>query len=199
MFSADNRSWRVVAAVVLGGLLSFTAACGGSDGGSGGSGDILSDGGSDNSPHVDVTVDITGDTTMKGSSTGGLPTNHGLDYDSCAKYAAGEDDDGAKELVMGQSLHEKIGDKLVLVGVKIKNYHGAGTYEKEDLSDVAGGAGIDLGGTLYLQYGDSVSTMTADGKGGGKWVFTDLTKGNPDGTRGSHNIAGTITFTCKDS
>jgi hypothetical protein len=199
VLSGTHRSCRTVVAALLACLVSLTAACGSSasDGTSVGSADNGSDLGGE--PYVQIDLDITGDVTLKGAGKGGLRTNNGIDYDSCDTYGAGEDDgDGAKEMVYGQDLREPVDGKTILVGLKITNYHGAGTYQRKDLADVAGGAGIDLGDSLYSQEPGSTGTMTADGKGGGKWEFTGLSTTEPDGTTGKHTIAGNVTFTCKN-
>lgn len=202
MFSATHRSCRTVAVAVLAGLVSLTAACGGGATGSSGdssSGDTSAVSGAGDDPYVRIDLDITGDVTLKGTGQGGLVTGNGIDYDSCDGYGAGEDDgDGGKEMVYGQGLREPVDGKTILVGLKVKDYQGAGTYARKDLSDVAGGAGIDLGGTLYLQEPGSTGSMTADGKGGGTWTFGDLSTTEPNGTTGTHLISGTVTFTCKN-
>jgi hypothetical protein len=199
MFSGINRSSRAVAAVALAGLLTTTAACGSGDGDAAASaGDS---GMTVQNLHTKVTVDVTGEVTLKGTSNAPMPTNNGVDHESCDQYGAGEDDDsGRKFFVLPQMPIDSIGGKRVYVGAMIKDYHGAATYEKATLTDTGSPPGISLDGTLYFTQSNTTSKVTADGKGGGSWTFGDLSVQNADGTTGGGGpaISGTVTWSCEE-
>jgi hypothetical protein len=200
MFSGINRSCRGVAAVVLAGLLSTTAACG-SDGGADSSGDNTGDSGNTvQDLHTEVAVDVTGAVTLKGSSKAPMSTNNGVDYKSCDQYGGGEqNDEGRKYFVLPQGLIDSIDGKRVFVGVMIKDYKGAGSYDRKTLTDTGSPPGIILGDTLYYTQRKTISKVTTDGKGGGSWEFTGLSVQNPDGTEGGGPaVSGTVKWTCKE-
>jgi hypothetical protein len=200
MFSATNRSCRLVGAAALAVLLSTTAACGSAgDAAGGGSGDRSSTGMSGQDLHTEVSVDVTGAVTLKGKSDAPMPTNNGVDYKSCDQYGGGEkDDEGRQYFVLPQMPIDSIGGKMVSVGAMIEDYKGAGTYESSTLTDAGSPPGIIFGGELYFTQSNTTSTVTTDGKGGGKWVFTDLSTQNADGTKGGGGpaISGSVTWTC---
>ncbi|GAA2479939.1 hypothetical protein [Winogradskya humida] len=150
--------------------------------------------------HTEVTVDITGDVTVKGSSNAPMPTNNGVDYRSCDQYGGGEQDDkGRKWFLVPQMPVDPIEGKTVYIGAMVKDYHGAGTYEKKTLTDTGSPPGVSFGGDLYYTQEGSASTVTTDGKGGGSWVFTGLSVKNPDGTEGGGpEVSGSVTWTCAD-
>lgn len=200
MFSAINRScWRVGAAATAV-LLSSAAACGSAgDAAGGGSGDRGDTGMSVQNLHTEVTVDVTGAVTLKGKSNAPMPTNNGVDYKSCDQYGAGEkDDEGRQYFVLPQMPIDPIDGKTVTVGAMIEDYKGAGTYERNTLTDTGSPPGISFGGELYFTQSNTTSTVTTDGKGGGKWVFTDLSTQNADGTKGGGGpaVSGSVTWTC---
>ncbi|WP_221322900.1 hypothetical protein [Actinoplanes sp. L3-i22] len=181
-------------------LLSATTACGSAgeaaDGGSGDSGDT---GMSVGSLHTEVTVEVSGAVTVKGKSNAPMPTNNGVDYRSCDQYGGGEkDSDGRPYLVLPQMLIDTIDGRTVFVGAMIKDYKGAGTYAKSSLTDSGSPPGISFGGELYFTQSNTTSSVTTDGKGGGKWVFTDLSTQNADGTKGGGGpaVSGSVTWTC---
>lgn len=201
MFVGINRSCRGVAAVLLAGVLSTSvAACGGGDdaadaggGGVGDSGMSVSD------LHTEITVDVTGAVTLKGSSRAPMATNNGVSYTSCDQYGGGEQDDqGKKYFVLPQMPVDSIDGRRVYVGAMVEDYHGAGSYEKGSLTDTGSPPGISFGDELYYTQQDTTSTVTTDGKGGGTWVFTGLSVKNPDGTEGGGPaVSGSVTWTCE--
>jgi len=197
MFSAINQSCRLVGAAATAVLLLSAAACGSAgDAAGGSSGDT---GMSVQDLHTEVTVDITGVVTLKGKSNAPMPTNNGVDYKSCDQYGAGEkDDEGQQYFVLPQMLIDSIGGKTVSVGAMIKDYKGAGTYERSTLTDAGSPPGISFGGELYFTQSNTTSTVTTDGKGGGKWAFADLSTQNADGTKGGGGpaVSGSVTWTC---
>jgi hypothetical protein len=162
----------------------------------GGSGDT---GMSVQSLHTEVTVDVTGAVTLKGRSSAPMPTNNGVDYTSCAQYAGGEkNDEGRQYYVLPQMLIDSIDGKTVFVGAMIKDYKGAGTYAKNTLTDTGSPPGIGFAGTLYFTQSNTTSTVTTDGKGGGRWDFTNLSTQNADGTKGGGGpaVSGSVTWAC---
>ena len=190
MFSGINRSCR---AMVVGAVLSLAAACGDAAGATGDSGMTVGD------LHTEVTVDVTGAVTLKGSSKAPMPTNNGVDYKSCDQYGGGEaDDEGVTYYVVPQMLTDPIDGKTVYVGAMVKNYHGAGTYERATLTDTGSPPGISFGGDLFYTQQATKSTVTTDGKGGGSWEFSGLSVKNPDGTEGGGPaVSGTVTWSCR--
>ena len=200
MFRGINRSCRLAGAAAVAVLLSATAACGAAgDVAAGGSGDDGDTGMSVQQLHTEVTVDVTGAVTLKGKSNAPMPTNNGVDYKSCDQYGGGEkDDEGRQYLVLPQMLIDKIGGRTVFVGAMIKDYKGAGTYERGTLTDTGSPPGISFGGELYFTQSNTTSTVTTDGKGGGEWVFTGLSTQNADGTKGGGGpaVSGRVSWTC---
>ncbi|KUL39488.1 hypothetical protein [Actinoplanes awajinensis] len=200
MFSGINRSGRLAGAAAMVVLVSATAACGSaSEAADGGSGDVGDTGMSVGSVHTEVTVEVTGAVTLKGTSKAPMPTNNGVDYTSCDQYGAGEkDDEGRAYFVLPQMLTDTIDGKTVFVGAMIKDYRGAGTYERGTLTDTGSPPGVSFGGELYFTQSNTTSTVTTDGKGGGSWVFTDLSTQNADGTKGGGGpaVSGTVSWTC---
>jgi hypothetical protein len=200
MFSAINRSCRLVGVAATAVLLSSAAACSSAGDAAGdGSGDRGDTSMSVQNLHTEVTVDVTGAVTLKGRSNAPMPTNNGVDYKSCDQYGSGEkDDEGRQYFVLPQMLIDSIGGKMVSVGAMIKDYKGAGTYERNTLTDTGSPPGISFGGELYFTQSNSTSTVSTDGKGGGKWVFTDLSTQNADGTKGGGGpaVSGNVTWTC---
>jgi hypothetical protein len=200
MFSAINRSGRLVGAAATVVLLSAAAACGSSgDAAGGGSGDRGDTGALGRNLHTEVTVDITGAVTLKGKSDASMPSNNGVEYTSCDQYSGGEkDDEGRQYFVLPQMPSDSIGGKMVTIGAMIEDYKGAGTYERSTLTDAGSPPGMSFGGELYFTQSNTTSTLTTDGKGGGKWVFTDLSTQNADGTKGGGGpaISGSVTWTC---
>ena len=194
MFSGINRSCRAMAVLATAGLLSLTAACGGDSAGA-----VGDTGNSVGSLHTEVTVDVTGAVTLKGTSKAPMPTNNGVDYKSCDQYGDGEaDDEGVNYYVIPQMLTDSIDGKTVYVGAMVKNYHGAGTYERATLTDTGSPPGISFGGDLFYTQQATTSTITTDGKGGGSWVFTGLSVKNPDGTEGGGPaVSGTVKWSCQ--
>jgi hypothetical protein len=194
MFSGINRSCRVLTVLLSAVVLT---ACGGGDGEDAGSGDT---GMTVQDLHTEVTVDVTGAVTLKGSSRTPMATNNGVDYKSCDQYGGGEqNDEGRKYFVLPQMLIDKVDGKTVFVGAMIKNYDGAGTYEKKTLTDSGSPPGVSFDGTLYYTQEGSTSKVTTDGKGGGAWEFTGLSVKNPDGTEGGGPaVSGSVTWTCKE-
>jgi hypothetical protein len=197
---------RVAAVIVAAGLLSATAACGsGSETGSG-TGSASGSGSGDTGMtvgdlHTEVTVDVTGDVTLKGRSNAPMPTNNGVDYKSCEQYGGGEkNDEGRMYFVVPQMLIDKIDGRTVFVGAMIKDYKGAGSYDRGTLTDTGSPPGISFGGDLYFTQSNTTSTVTTDGKGGGKWEFTALSVQNPDGTKGGggRQVSGSVTWTCAE-
>ena len=187
---------RAAAAIVTAGLLSATAACGSGSGSDTGSGDT---GMTVGHLHTEVAVDVTGDVTLKGRSNAPMPTNNGVDYKSCEQYGGGEKDDAGRQyFIVPQMLIDKIDGRTVFVGAMIKDYKGAGSYDKGTLTDTGSPPGISFGGDLYFTQSNTTSTVTTDGKGGGKWEFTALSVQNPDGTKGGGGpqVSGSVTWTC---
>jgi hypothetical protein len=196
MFSGVNRSCRGLAAVLMAGVLTTTvAACGGD-----GSTDAGDSGMTVGDLHTEVAVDVTGAVTLKGSSRAPMATNNGVDYQSCDQYGGGEqDDEGQKYFVLPQMPIDSIDGKRVYVGAMIKDYHGAGSYEKGTLTDTGSPPGVSFDGTLYYTQQDSTSQITTDGEGGGSWVFTGLSVKNPDGTEGGGpQVSGSVTWSCAE-
>ena len=203
MFSAINRSCRLTGIAATAVLLAATAACGGSDGDllGGDSGDVGDTGMSVGNLHTEVTVDVTGAVTLKGTSKAPMATNNGVDYESCDQYGGGEkNDEGQQFFVLPQMLTDTIDGKTVFVGAMIKDYKGAGTYERGTLTDSGSPPGISFGGELYFTQSNTASTVTTDGKGGGRWDFTDLSTQNADGTKGGGGpaVSGSVTWTCAE-
>jgi hypothetical protein len=95
-------------------------------------------------------------------------------------------------------LTDSIVGKTVFVGAMIEDYKGAGTYEGSTLTDTGSPPGISFGAELYFTQSNTTSTVTTDGKGAGKWVFTDLSTQNADGTKGGGGpaVSGSVTWTC---
>ena len=200
MFSGINRSGRLAVFAAVAVLLSATAACGSADAAvDGGSGDSGDTGMTVGNLHIEVTVDVTGAVTMKGTSSAPMPTNNGVDFQSCDQYGGGEkNSEGRTYSVLPQMLIDSIDGKTVFVGAMIKDYKGAGTYEKSTLTDSGSPPGISFGGDLYFTQSNTTSTVTTDGKGNGKWVFTDLSTQNADGTKGGGGpaVSGNVSWTC---
>jgi hypothetical protein len=186
---------RIGGLALAGGLLGLTAACGGTSSAA----DIPRDDSVPGTPVVQVTVDVTGDVTIKGTTTALPGTMAGIDYDSCAKYLAGEDhDNGEKYFVLPKELGNRIDNQMIFVGVQVKGYTGPGDYDGGKLTDVGGGPGIVIGAKTYTMENDEDGTVTVDGNGGGQWEFRNLSFQNPDSTTVTDALSGTVTWTCKN-
>ncbi|MBU2665988.1 hypothetical protein KOI35_20970 [Actinoplanes bogorensis] len=189
---------RMIAGTALAGLMALTAGCSSTDSSQDLSGDT---GMTVQDLHLSVSLDVSGAVTAKGTSNAPMATNNGVDYESCDEYGAGESNtDGVKYLVLPQMPIDNIGGRQVFIGAMIKNYHGAGTYEKATLTDTGSPPGISFAGTLYFTQSNTTSQITADGKGGGTWTFTDLSVQNADGTHGGGGdaVSGSVTWECKE-
>jgi hypothetical protein len=192
-----RRTWALV---VAGGLVALTAACGGSSGSSdssdsGAAADAGSGGGD---PTTKVTVDVTGEVTLKGTLSALPATYSGVDYKSCADYGKGETDDGNPYFVLPRDLKGDVDGKQILVGAEIKDYKGPAAYPAEQLTDQGTPAGVSFSGKLYFIGSGATSTATIDANGGGKWEFTNLSVQNANNTQSSGKLSGSVTWTCNN-
>jgi hypothetical protein len=180
-------------------LLSLLAACGGTAAGSGAAAGGAADDGGYGSPMTQVTVDVSGSVTVKGTSSALPATEHGVDYNTCAQYAKGEaDDSGDKYFVLPQDLKQLVGGKQVLVGAMIEDYTGPSGYGGGKLTDSGTPAGLSFDGKLYFMGEGSKSTVSVTGDGGGKWEFTGLVVQNANNTQSGGKLSGSVAWTCKN-
>ncbi|GAA0539137.1 hypothetical protein GCM10010172_20400 [Paractinoplanes ferrugineus] len=184
---------------IAGCLLAMTAACGNDGTAAAGGGGAADTGPVAGSPVIEITVDVTGDVTVKGSTTALAATNNGVDYTSCEQYANGEDgSNGNKYFVLPKFLSGPISGKQVFVGAMVKGYHGPAGYRANQMTDAGSPPGVSFDGNLYFMGEDSGASVTVDGNGGGHWDFTSLSVQNADGTRTNGKLAGSVTWTCKN-
>jgi hypothetical protein len=185
---------------IAGCLLAMTAACGGGDAPAGAAEGGAADLGTvPGSPVIDLTVDVTGEVTAKGSTTALAATNNGVDYTSCEQYAKGEDGgNGKKYFVLPNFVNGPIDGKKVFVGAMVKGYHGPANYGSDEMTDSGSPPGLSFDGKLYFRAGGADMNVTVEGDGGGKWEFTGLVVQKPDGTYSDGKVSGSVTWKCKN-
>ncbi|MBU2670671.1 hypothetical protein KOI35_44945 [Actinoplanes bogorensis] len=142
-------------------------------------------------PLLVMKFDITGAATVKGTTTATAPSGGRGPLATCSEYAGGTADN---EYIMAGELDESVGDVGVSMELRIANYAGPGTYPKSQLVAAEGRRpSIWIEDDNYDISRDSTTgQVTTDGKGGGKWTFTNLAS-----TRGGDTITGTVSWTCE--
>ncbi|MDT5023933.1 MAG: hypothetical protein QOE61_359 [Micromonosporaceae bacterium] len=175
-------------------------ACGGGDGAGTPAGPAV-DGGDSASlgPTLTVTLDVTGETSIKGSSTSSAPSNNGISPKNCADYAKGSTKDNGKTYyVMPSLLGSDVDGKKVLVAALVSNYTGPGSYGLGSISGQGTAGGIEVGDRPYvIQPQITKGELVTDAKGGATWTFTRLAFSDGSG-KTSPGINGKISWTCKD-
>lgn len=175
-------------------------AAGGNGGGGGGNGGG-GNGGNGNAQggKLTVKIDLTGEVTLNGTLTMGIPGAKLIN--TCADYVKGSHEDGQSLFALPSLISVdtgKIDGKELAIDALIEDYTGPGSYGRDKIAGNGseGGILIDYKPYSVLPEGTS-SQVVVDASGGGSWTFTRLAfddgSGNP-----SPGINGKITWTCQD-
>ncbi|GHJ43118.1 hypothetical protein Cs7R123_04600 [Catellatospora sp. TT07R-123] len=185
---------KTTVVAVLAGVLAASAACGpdDTDGSLPGTGN-----GSVKKAFVTVTYDISGGTTLKGTTEAAAFVEGEILLHSCARYAEGGSKNGVGIFSMPYMEKSKIEGKTVHLQANVSPYHGPGTYEgNKPLVGVMGSEpGLFIDGEGYsvgFEKEGATSTFTVNKDGSGSWRFTRMLPNS----YALKPINGTITWTC---
>ena len=134
-----------------------------------------------------VTVNVTGEATVSGSTSGLILA------DNCADFASGAVSGLSKGGFQLPTELAPIDSVTITPSIKIKDYTGPGDYAGDKVTGLAGPPGllVDLD-EFNTRAGGSVAVVVA-ADGSGTVTYTDIK--NAAETKG---VSGTLEFTCKD-
>lgn len=188
-----TKRWLVATTTAVLATLTGCSAITGGSAPSAGSGVGGGGGACGSDPGFCITVDITGATTVQGTSLS-------IHLGSCADYAKGESiNSTGGGLVLPGLLGEDYGGRKITAANEIRKYDGPGTYEKDMLKSVAGVIDVSIDNTPYQPAKGTTAQAVINADGSGSFTFTDLNEGeqgNPTSQKGV--ISGSITWTCTD-
>jgi hypothetical protein len=147
-----------------------------------------------------VTFDITGEDTVKGSTTQSIPGPNMMN-NTCADYVMGITTDGRTIYPLPSLLDVqsgKVAGKGLAVDAHLKDYHGPGTYAMDSLEGTGDDPGILIDYRPYniLDDGGTTTQVVVEASGAGRWTFTGLR--HDDGTgHPSPGINGSVSWTCQ--
>ncbi|MFG1889190.1 hypothetical protein ACGFIR_15145 [Micromonospora sp. NPDC049051] len=192
------RTRRTGSMILMTMLLATNAACGAAGGPKVGWSD--DEGGGSLGPQLNVTLSLSGATTLAGDQTAAAPTNNGTIPASCAEYAKGSTGEEGRTFYVGAGLLDgPVAGRRVTLELWIEEYTGPGTYPKGQLVAPGSRPSIAVDGTVYGTWPDSTSSeVVTDDRGGGTWTFAKLATTGAGGLPGDA-VDGTVTWTCRDA
>ncbi|WP_155368256.1 hypothetical protein [Catellatospora vulcania] len=185
---------RTVWTAAMVGVLLSAAACGPDEQAPGATPE---GGGHDKRAYLTVTYDLSGGTTLKGTTEATAYVEGEFSLDSCTDYAKGGTKDGAGIFTLPYREKSQIEGKTVHLQANVAPYTGPGTYQgNKPLVGVMGsepGLFIDSEGyTVGFEKEGATSTLTVNPDGSGSWKFTRMLPNS----YALKPINGTITWTC---